>query len=220
MIKLKSLLEDVELNLAQSAAKIPDARENEDAITIALGNYLDKVVRKELTEQKSDVEINLVDIVKNFTNSLGDNVNQAVVKRAITQITKGFAELPDKAKIETNKGVYNLEKDGTKLKISLAPGDSKFKVFDPFGDFMKIAKGADTGLGKVIGEDDVDESLRNWFKKEKWVRIDTQGNIAGKCGTMPKGKATQRCLPAAKARSLTKAQRRSTARKKVRGSKK
>ena len=66
----------------------------------------------------------------------------------------------------------------------------------------------------------IKESLRNWFKKEDWVRIDTEGNIAGKCGTMPKGKATQRCLPRAKAQSLTKAQRRATARKKVRGSKK
>jgi len=66
----------------------------------------------------------------------------------------------------------------------------------------------------------IDESLKNWFKRENWVRIDTQGNIAGKCGTMPKGKATQRCLPRAKANSLTKAQRRATARKKVRGSKK
>ena len=64
------------------------------------------------------------------------------------------------------------------------------------------------------------ENLRNWFKKEKWKRIDTQGNIAGDCGTMPKGKATQRCLPAAKARSLTKKQRAATSRKKVRGSKK
>ena len=36
---------------------------------------------------------------------------------------------------------------------------------------------------------------------------------------MPKGKATQRCLPRAKANSLTKAQRASTSRKKVRGSK-
>ena len=69
-------------------------------------------------------------------------------------------------------------------------------------------------------EDEIEESLRNWFKKEKWVRIDTQGNIAGKCGTMPKGKATQRCLPRAKAQSLTKKQRAATARKKVRGSKK
>ena len=59
------------------------------------------------------------------------------------------------------------------------------------------------------------ESLRNWFKKEDWVRIDTQGNIAGKCGTMPKGKKTQRCLPRAKAQSLTKKERAATSRKKT-----
>ena len=35
-----------------------------------------------------------------------------------------------------------------------------------------------------------------------------------------KGKATTRCLPRKKAQSLTKAQRKATARKKVRGSKK
>jgi len=71
-----------------------------------------------------------------------------------------------------------------------------------------------------VTESNIDESLRNWFKKEDWVRIDTQGNIAGKCGTMPKGKATQRCLPRAKANSLTKKQRAATTRKKVTGSKK
>ena len=76
-----------------------------------------------------------------------------------------------------------------------------------------------TKLKDIIREI-IRENLRNWFKKEKWKRIDTQGNIAGDCGTMPKGKATQRCLPAAKARSLTKKQRAATARKKVRGSKK
>jgi hypothetical protein len=70
-----------------------------------------------------------------------------------------------------------------------------------------------------VTESNVDESLKNWFGKEDWVRIDTQGNIAGNCGTMPKGKATQRCLPRAKANSLTKAQRASTSRKKVKGSK-
>ena len=64
------------------------------------------------------------------------------------------------------------------------------------------------------------ENLRNWFKKEKWVRIDTQGNITGACGTMKKGKAKTRCLPRAKAQSLTKAQRKATVAKKVRGSKK
>jgi hypothetical protein len=66
----------------------------------------------------------------------------------------------------------------------------------------------------------IDESLRDWFKKEDWVRIDTQGNITGPCGTMKKGKATTRCLPRAKANRLTKAERAATARKKVAGSKK
>ena len=47
----------------------------------------------------------------------------------------------------------------------------------------------------------IQESLRDWFKKENWVRINTQGNIAGECGTMKKGKATTRCLPKKKAQS-------------------
>ena len=70
------------------------------------------------------------------------------------------------------------------------------------------------------GYDRVKESLRDWFKKEDWGRINTSGNIAGKCGTMKKGKATTRCLPRKKAQSLTKAERKATVAKKVRGSKK
>ena len=66
----------------------------------------------------------------------------------------------------------------------------------------------------------ITESLRDWFKKENWVRIDTAGNITGPCGTMKPGKATTRCLPKAKALSLTKAERAATSRKKVAGSKK
>ena len=66
----------------------------------------------------------------------------------------------------------------------------------------------------------IDESLRDWFKKEDWVRINTSGNIAGPCGTMKKGKATTRCLPRKKAQSLSKAERKATVAKKVRGSKK
>ena len=66
----------------------------------------------------------------------------------------------------------------------------------------------------------IQESLRDWFKKEDWVRINTSGNISGECGTMKKGKATTRCLPKKKAQSLTKAERKATVAKKVRGSKK
>ena len=64
------------------------------------------------------------------------------------------------------------------------------------------------------------ESLRDWFKKEDWVRIDTQGNISGPCGTMKNKKNPSRCLPRKKAQSMTKAERASTARKKKAAGKK
>ena len=64
------------------------------------------------------------------------------------------------------------------------------------------------------------ESLRDWFKKEDWVRIDTQGNITGKCGTMKNKKNPSRCLPRKKAQSLSKSERAASARKKKREGKK
>ena len=60
----------------------------------------------------------------------------------------------------------------------------------------------------------IQESLHNWFKKEDWVRIASDGSIAGPCGTSKNKKNPDRCLPRAKANSMTKAQRAATARKK------
>lgn len=57
--------------------------------------------------------------------------------------------------------------------------------------------------------------LKDWVD-EDWVRIDSQGNIAGKCGTSKNKKNPDRCLPRAKAESLSKSERASTARKKKR----
>lgn len=66
----------------------------------------------------------------------------------------------------------------------------------------------------------IQESLRDWFKKEDWVRISTTGEITGKCGTMKNKKNPSRCLPRKKAQSLTKAERAKTARKKKAAGKK
>ena len=60
------------------------------------------------------------------------------------------------------------------------------------------------------------ESLRDWFKKEDWVRISTTGEISGPCGTMKNKKNPSRCLPRKKAQSLTKKERAASARKKKR----
>ena len=60
----------------------------------------------------------------------------------------------------------------------------------------------------------IQESLRDWFKKEDWVRIASDGSIAGPCGTSKNKKNPDRCLPRAKANSMTKSERAATARKK------
>jgi len=56
-------------------------------------------------------------------------------------------------------------------------------------------------------------SLTNWFKQD-WVRIDSSGKIAGKCGTSKNKKNPDRCLPRSKAQSLSKSERAATAKKK------
>jgi hypothetical protein len=55
--------------------------------------------------------------------------------------------------------------------------------------------------------------LQKWLDQD-WKRIDSKGNIAGECGTSKDKKNPDRCLPAAKARSLTKTERAATAKKK------
>jgi len=57
--------------------------------------------------------------------------------------------------------------------------------------------------------------LKKW-RDEKWVRIGMDGSIMGACGTSKDKKNPDRCLPLAKAKSMTKAERAATARKKKR----
>jgi hypothetical protein len=61
-------------------------------------------------------------------------------------------------------------------------------------------------------------ALKKW-RDEKWVRIGTDGSIKGACGTSKNKKNPDRCLPLAKAKSMSKAERSSTAKKKKRSSK-
>jgi hypothetical protein len=55
--------------------------------------------------------------------------------------------------------------------------------------------------------------LKKW-RDEKWVRIGLDGSIKGECGTSKNKKNPDRCLPLKKAKSMSKAERAETARKK------
>ena len=61
--------------------------------------------------------------------------------------------------------------------------------------------------------------LKKWLD-QKWVRIGTDGSIKGECWTSKDKKNPDRCLPAAKARSLSKKDRAATAKKKKKAGRK
>ena len=58
-------------------------------------------------------------------------------------------------------------------------------------------------------------ALKKWLKQD-WVRIGTDGEIKGPCGTSKDKKNPDRCLPRSKANSLSKKERKQTAEKKKR----
>ena len=58
--------------------------------------------------------------------------------------------------------------------------------------------------------------LKKW-REQNWVRIGLDGAIKGPCGTSKNKKNPDRCLPEGKSRSLSKAERAATARKKKAG---
>ena len=75
-------------------------------------------------------------------------------------------------------------------------------------------------IQEILQDDsELGENLRDWIKK-KWVRITSSGNIGGPCGTSKKQSNPDRCLPQAKANSMTQSQRAATARKKKEGGRK
>jgi hypothetical protein len=61
----------------------------------------------------------------------------------------------------------------------------------------------------------IEENLHDWFGKEKWVRVGTDGKIRGDCAREP-GEGKPKCLPQAKAHALGKKGRASAAQRKRR----
>lgn len=72
-------------------------------------------------------------------------------------------------------------------------------AFDRVNSFINGGRAAE------VDYDLVNENLRQWFQ-DKWVRMDTKGNIKGQCAKAP-GEGKPKCLPLAKARAMDKEDR-------------
>jgi hypothetical protein len=118
--------------------------------------------------------------------------------------------------------IMNEKKDACYYKVK-----SRYKVWPSAyasGALVKCRKkgASNWGTGGKKNESSIlegieiaDESLHDWFNKEKWVRMDTKGNIKGPCARKP-GEGKPKCLPQSKAHSLGKKGRASAAQRKRR----
>ena len=175
-----------------------------------------------------------IDVV-DFVNGKEDAVPSALktkvmqwVQKNTPQQQQGVAEsqhsesCPHCGGEMVSEELMNEKKDACYYKVK-----SRYKVWPSAyasGALVKCRKkGADSwGNGGKKNESSIleginraDESLHDWFNKEKWVRMDTKGNIKGPCAKEP-GEGKPKCLPQSKAHSLGKKGRASAAARKRR----
>ena len=73
---------------------------------------------------------------------------------------------------------------------------------------------SESAIGQAV--DQVDENLRDWFGKDKWVRFGPDGKIRGDCARGDDSEGKPKCLPRSKANALGKKGRASAASRKRR----
>jgi len=115
--------------------------------------------------------------------------------------------------------IMNEKKDACYYKVK-----SRYKVWPSAYASGALVKCRKKGAGnwgnggqksESMTEEELAESLHDWFTKEKWVRMDTKGNIKGPCAREP-GEGKPKCLPQSKAHNLGKKGRASAAQRKRR----
>jgi len=114
---------------------------------------------------------------------------------------------------DLEKGLKKLDKHDyesiNQLMLSISKKNNKTgkELHDDF--VSKHGKTPDEWIKQNLEED-----LRKWFK-QKWVRMDTKGNIKGHCAREP-GEGKPKCLPQARAHALGKEGRAAAAQRKRR----
>jgi hypothetical protein len=149
-------------------------------------------------------------------NKGGKQVPNCVPKESVQEQQSHSESCPHCGGEMVSEELMNEKKDACYYKVK-----SRYKVWPSAyasGALVKCRKKGASNWGNKTTESlvqELEENLHDWFNKEKWVRMDTKGNIKGDCAREP-GEGKPKCLPAAKAHALGKKGRASAAQRKRR----
>jgi len=143
---------------------------------------------------------------------------QAILDReeaAKNKANEAFANIFEIGDTPAGKQALQKVADRADHKVLSSMGDGGVlgkRNYDP----KTLKKYTKVGLlaARRLNKKEVNEDLNDWFK-DKWVRMDTKGNIKGDCAREP-GEGKPKCLPVAKARAMDKEDRAAAVRRKRR----
>ena len=185
----------VNIQKAKQAEIRREAIEVADAVDVMV-DALGALDRK---AQIAGVELDtlFVEFVDGYQNPHGQQTNQQGGFAAVNRL---LAEMSASEKDEAEDIVKGMKK--------------KASYFTK--KYGKDAKSVMYATANKMAQEEVDESLKDWFgkgKKGDWVRVGTNGKIKGQCAR-EEGEGKPKCMPRSKAHSMSKKDRASAARRK------
>ena len=173
-------------------------REAKD-VAEAVDVMVDALAALDRKAQIANVELDtlFVEFVEGYQNPHG---KQTAQQGGFAAVNRLLAEMSDAQKDKAEDIVKGMKKKASYFKKK----------------YGKDAKSVMYATANKMAQEDVNESLKDWFgkgKKGDWIRVGTDGKIKGDCAR-EEGEGKPKCMPRSKAHSMSKKDRASAARRK------
>jgi len=198
-IKKRHAIEKEKLKAQMARSKQAQLRREAKEVAEAVDVMVDALaaLEEKASKAKVDLDTMFVEFVEGYTNPHGQQTPQ---QGGFANVNRLIAEMSQAEKDKAEDIVKGMKKNASDFKKR----------------YGKDAKSVMYATANKMAQENVKESLKDWFgkgKKGDWVRVDTKGEIKGDCAR-EEGEGKPKCMPRSKAHSMSKDDRASAARRK------
>lgn len=198
-IKKRHAIEKEKLKAQMARSKQAQLRREAKDVAEAVDVMVDALaaLEEKASKAKVDLDTMFVEFVEGYTNPHGQQTPQ---QGGFANVNRLIAEMSQAEKDKAEDIVKGMKKNASDFRKR----------------YGKDAKSVMYATANKMAQENVKESLKDWFgkgKKGDWVRVDTKGEIKGDCAR-EEGEGKPKCMPRSKAHSMSKDDRASAARRK------
>jgi hypothetical protein len=194
----RQAIEKQKLVAQMARTKQAEIRREAKDVAEAVDVMVDALAALDRKAQIANVELDtlFVEFVEGYQNPHG---KQTAQQGGFAAVNRLLAEMSDAQKDKAEDIVKGMKKKASYFKKK----------------YGKDAKSVMYATANKMAQEDVEESLKDWFgkgKKGDWIRVGTDGKIKGDCAR-EEGEGKPKCMPRSKAHSMSKKDRASAARR-------